>query len=148
PLNTERRFIPMRLDKSPIINSLAQFVALNWLSEDREQEYAILLEACRPPAKPRSVRKKTAREQVAEKAIQLDYKGAAINAYAFSPDGKLALSASDDNSVRLWNVETGHSLRVFDGHAGEVWSLAWSADQRRALSGADDNTVRLWDVET
>ena len=91
PLNKERRFIPLRLDDAPIKGSLAQFLYINWLPEDREQEYAKLLEACRPPAKPPAAEAQAAREQVAEKAIQLDYK-AAIWAYAFSPDGKRALT--------------------------------------------------------
>jgi len=48
PLNKERRFIPLRLDDAPIKGSLAQFLYINWLSIDREQEYTKLLEACRP----------------------------------------------------------------------------------------------------
>ena len=51
PLNKERRFIPLRLDDAPIKGSLAQFLYINWLPADREQEYAKLLEACRLPGK-------------------------------------------------------------------------------------------------
>jgi small GTP-binding protein len=50
--------------------------------------------------------------------------------------------------MRLWDVETGRCLRVFEGHKKAVYSVAWSADDRRILSGSDDTTVRLWDVET
>src|ERR1051325_1112131 len=46
PLNKERRFIPLRLDEAPIKGSLVQFLYINWLPEEREQEYAKLLEAC------------------------------------------------------------------------------------------------------
>ena len=62
-------------------------------------------------------------------------------------DGR-ALSGSEDNTVRLWEVETGRCLRVLEGHSGSVLSVAWSPDGRRALSGSEDNTVRLWDIET
>ncbi len=48
PLNKGRRFIPLRLDEAPIKGSLAQFLYINWLATDREQEYPKLLEACRP----------------------------------------------------------------------------------------------------
>jgi len=50
PLNRERRFIPLRLDAAPIKGSLAQFLYINWLPEVREQEYAKLLNACKPSA--------------------------------------------------------------------------------------------------
>jgi len=45
PLNKERRFIPLRLDEAPIKGSLAQFLHINSLPANREQEYAKLLEA-------------------------------------------------------------------------------------------------------
>src|SRR5919107_2407114 len=50
PLNKERRFIPLRLDEAPIKGSLAQFLFIDWLAEDREQGYARLQKACRPPS--------------------------------------------------------------------------------------------------
>jgi WD40 repeat protein len=146
PLNKERAFVLLRLDKSPIKGSLALFLYINWLAEEREQEYAKLLEACRPPAKPKA-EVEAARDQAAERAIQLDYK-AGILAYAFSPDGKRALSGGYDHTVRLWDIESGHCLRVLEGHTDDVCSVALSADQRRALSGSSDRTVGLWDVET
>jgi hypothetical protein len=53
-LNKERRFIPLRLDEAPIKGSLAQFLYINWLPADREQEYIKLLEACRPIRYPQA----------------------------------------------------------------------------------------------
>jgi small GTP-binding protein len=144
PLNKERRFIPLRLDAAPIRSSLAQFLYINWLPEEREQEYAKLLEACRLPAVPAP----NAPEQVAEKVVKLEYEGQGICAHVFSPDGRRALTGSIDKTVQLWDLRTGRCLRVFEGHTDWVWSVAWSADQRRALSGSHDKTVRLWDVVT
>src|SRR5437763_9722624 len=86
-LNKQRRFIPLRLDEAPIKGSLASFLYINWFSDQREQEYAKLLDACRQPAPPAS-EAPTAHEQVAKRVIQLDYKTVMIYAYAFSPDGK------------------------------------------------------------
>jgi hypothetical protein len=48
PLNKERRFLPLRLDDTPIKGSLAQFLYINWRPADHEQEYPRLLTACRP----------------------------------------------------------------------------------------------------
>src|SRR6185436_6511389 len=73
PLNKERRFIPLRLDEVPIKDSLAQFLYIKWLPEDREQEYAKLREASRPLAKPPRVKTQRMRKQAKEKALQLDY---------------------------------------------------------------------------
>src|SRR3954447_26124514 len=61
---------------------------------------------------------------------------------------RLALSGSEDNTVRIWEVDTGRSLRVLEGHSDRVWSVAWSPDGRLALSGSADNTVRIWEVDT
>ena len=146
PLNKDRRFIPLRLDEAPIKGSLAQFLYVSWLPEDREQEYAKLLEACRPPAKPAEA--EASREEVAEKVIQLDYKEVPFWGFAFSPDRKRALTGAQDNTVRLWDVESGRCLHVFEGHTSWLRGVAWSGDQRRALSGSRDQTVRLWDVKT
>ena len=46
PLNKERRFIPLRLDAAPSRAFLAQFLYINWLPANRDQEYAKLLGLC------------------------------------------------------------------------------------------------------
>src|SRR5437762_13864754 len=52
PLNKKRRFIPLRLDDTPIKGSLAQFLYIDWLPNNREQGYVKLREACQLPAIP------------------------------------------------------------------------------------------------
>ena len=59
-------------------------------------------------------------QQVAEKVIQLDYKDAGIIAYAFTPDGNRLITGAHDNSVRLWDVDTGRCMLVLEGHTGFV----------------------------
>jgi small GTP-binding protein len=148
PLNQARRFIPVRLDDSPIKGSLAQFLYISWSPVVREQEYSKLFEACRPPAKPAPVKAADASEQVAEITIQLNSKSVDILQYAFSPDGKRALTGSKDRNIRLWDLETGVCLREFEGHSAEETCVAWSLDQRLAISGSQDRTMLVWDVDT
>lgn len=69
-----------------------------------------------------------------------------VLALAFSPDGKRALSGSEDATVRLWEVATGREIRPLEGHSGDVLAVAFSPDGKRALSGGMDRTVRLWDL--
>jgi WD40 repeat protein/serine/threonine protein kinase len=71
-----------------------------------------------------------------------------VMALALSPDGRRAISAGADRTLRLWDLTTGEELRRFDGHTDKVWSVAYSPDGKRVLSGSVDRTMRLWDVET
>lgn len=71
-----------------------------------------------------------------------------LMAVAWLPDGIRGCSASEDGTVRLWDVRTGQLLRTFNGHKGFVMSVAVSPDGRYMLSGGGDGTVRLWEVET
>ena len=67
---------------------------------------------------------------------------------AISPDGRTALSGSDDKTLKLWDLATGRELRTFTGHSGRVKSVAISPDGRTALSGSEDKTLKLWDLAT
>ncbi len=148
PLNKERRFLPLRLDDTPIKGSLAQFLYINWLPADHGGEYPKLLATCRLSTTPTS-QLATGQKCAAEKVFELPYPGhRRVIACAFSSDGRRALIGADENILRLWDVEEGRCVRELKAHTGRVKSVVWSADQRRALSGSSDNTVRVWDVET
>lgn len=67
---------------------------------------------------------------------------------AWSPDGRTLVSASEDSSVRVWDVRDGKCLKVCLGHTAWVWSVAFSPDGKTLASGSQDCSVRLWDVNT
>ncbi len=65
---------------------------------------------------------------------------------AFSSDGRQALVAGADHTVRLWDLEEGKELGRLPGHTDTVLSLAFSPDRHQALSGGQDRTVSVWDL--
>jgi uncharacterized protein YjbI with pentapeptide repeats len=70
-----------------------------------------------------------------------------VNCVVFSPDGRLLASASDDNTVKLWQVEGGRLIDTLEGHSDTVWGVSFSPDSRLLASASSDNTVKLWQVE-
>ncbi|KAF2229457.1 hypothetical protein EV356DRAFT_475377 [Viridothelium virens] len=67
---------------------------------------------------------------------------------AFSPQGDRLASASDDETVRLWDANTGRPLQTLKGHTGSVMSVAFSPQGDQLASALDNGTVRLWDANT
>jgi guanine nucleotide-binding protein subunit beta-2-like 1 protein len=63
-----------------------------------------------------------------------------------SSDGQFALTGSWDNTLRLWDLQAGTSVRRFIGHKKEVMSVAFSADNRQIVSASRDGTLRLWNT--
>ena len=78
----------------------------------------------------------------------LESRDGAANQIAFTADGKRALVAAGDRSVRFYDVEGRRDLKRFVGHTASVWAIAFSGDEKRAVSGGMDGTARVWDVAT
>ena len=71
-----------------------------------------------------------------------------VKSIAFSPDGLLLASASEDGTVQLWDPHTHQLKRRLIGHTDSVLSAAFSFDGSMLASGSADNTIRLWDPNT
>ena len=71
-----------------------------------------------------------------------------VNAVAVSPDGRFIVSGSWDNTVKVWEAESGHLLRSLEGHTDRVRAVAVSLDGRFIVSGSSDRTVKVWEAES
>ncbi|MDD4652802.1 MAG: WD40 repeat domain-containing protein [Methanothrix sp.] len=56
--------------------------------------------------------------------------------------------ASNDNTLKVWDLESGKEVRTLVGHQSWVRAVALTGDGRRAVSASDDKTLKVWDLES
>ena len=103
---------------------------------------AVLLAACDPAGLTAPVAQQKSR------LATLGGHSGGVTGCAFAPDGTRILSASWDNTLRLWDAATGEALMTLQGHTNPVTACAFAPDGTRILSASGDNTLRLWDAAT
>jgi WD40 repeat protein len=65
---------------------------------------------------------------------------------AFSPEGDMLASCSEDKTIKLWDTRTGRCLQTLSGHTECVRWVAFSPTGEFLASGSADRTVRLWSL--
>lgn len=73
----------------------------------------------------------------------------AVLSAEFSDDGKFVITASEDNTARIWDATNGEELSVLAGHTARVTSVAFAPgnDPTRAVTASQDGAVKLWDTK-
>jgi WD40 repeat protein len=71
-----------------------------------------------------------------------------VNAIALTPDGKTVISGSRDNTIKIWDLDTGTEKFTLQGHRNSVRAISVTPDGKTVISGSDDNTIKIWDVVT
>ena len=71
--------------------------------------------------------------------------GGQVNGAAFSSDGTLVLTGSQDHSARLRDAVTTVQIGPVLLHPDQVWAVAFSPDHKLALTGCDSD-ARLWEI--
>jgi WD40 repeat protein len=66
----------------------------------------------------------------------------------YSPDGKLVVTISNDNTARVWEADTWQTVAVLSGHSAPIAALAFSPNSARIATASADKTVRLWDAKS
>ena len=66
----------------------------------------------------------------------------------FSADGQYLVSCSHDQTIKLWNIQTGECFNTLTGHRGAVATVSFSPDSQLLASGGFDRTLKLWDANT
>jgi WD40 repeat protein len=72
----------------------------------------------------------------------------AVNGVAVTPDGRRAVSASEDTTLKVWDLDSGVVLRTLEGHFQAVYGVAVTPDGRRAVSASGDTTLKVWDLDS
>jgi hypothetical protein len=71
-----------------------------------------------------------------------------VKSCAFSPNSKLIVSASDDKTLKVWEVHSGALLRTLGGHSASVNDCAFSPDGELIVSASSDNTLKIWEAHS
>jgi serine/threonine protein kinase/WD40 repeat protein len=74
--------------------------------------------------------------------------GSRVEAVAWSADGSMLLTGSDNGDLFLWDARTHERLHTFPHLGGGVWSLAISSDSRLLVAGGQRQGISVWDLKT
>ena len=71
-----------------------------------------------------------------------------IRGLAFSPSDTKFVTASDDNTVKIWDFVSSTNESTYKDHGWDVKSCDWHPTKGLVVSGSKDHTVKLWDPRT
>jgi WD40 repeat protein len=67
-----------------------------------------------------------------------------VRSLAVTPDSKVLISASDDATIRFWDLSNGRCFRTLKAHTAGIRGITLSPDGMKLASASWDRTVKLW----
>jgi WD40 repeat protein len=71
-----------------------------------------------------------------------------VSCLRLSQDGKILISGSRDQTIKVWNLQTGELLRTLKGHSDAVCAIAFSPSGDIIASGSADKTIKIWHLDS
>ena len=83
---------------------------------------------------------------IAKEAYRNKGHSASVMAVALSSDNNFLYTASEDKSVKQWNITNCSVINTYEGHTLQVNSIDISSDNKYLVSGSSDSTIIIWDA--
>jgi WD40 repeat protein len=71
-----------------------------------------------------------------------------VASVTLTPDDSKLVTGSHDQTVRIWNMQTGRTLKTLKGHDRAICAVAMSGDGKLIASGGVDQTIRIWETRS
>ncbi|MEH1814791.1 MAG: ribosome assembly protein 4 [Nostoc sp.] len=71
-----------------------------------------------------------------------------VTSVAYTPNGQHLASASNDKTIKIWDVSNGKLLKTLTGHSDPVNSVTYSPNGQHLASASNDKTIKIWDVSS
>jgi WD40 repeat protein len=71
-----------------------------------------------------------------------------VTGITFRPADQAIISCSEDETIKIWDAQTGECLKTFTGHTGWIMAIDLSHDGHLLVSGSIDHTVKVWDAHS
>jgi len=63
------------------------------------------------------------------------------------PKEQALFTASSDNTVKMWNVQTGSEVKSLEGHTHPIEGMVYVPEEQALFTGSSDKTVKMWNVK-
>ena len=73
---------------------------------------------------------------------------ASVRRVVVTPDGRWAISGSNDSTLRIWDLVGKEEVRILKGHSNQVRAIAITPDGKQVVSGSNDRNLKLWDLSS